>query len=296
MRVMTLAALLAFSFGSAAAQAPPGAPAAPASVARQWMRYEAAEVNVRDVAALVRVTPENRSDVALAIINPGRLPAPEVRVTRGRLVVDGGLRRQIRSCRVTGNEFEVHTARQGRLRGADLPIIELRVPEHAVVSAGGAVRLHLAPAASADVSLAGCGDADIVRVEGEAKLALAGSPDVRLYDAGSAEVSVAGSGDVVVGVVRSGLTVSIAGAGDFVAAHVDGPTNIAMQGAGDVTIREGNATTLSVAIAGAGDFTHNGSARRLDAVIVGGGDVHVRSVTGEVNRRVLGGGEVVVGR
>jgi hypothetical protein len=288
-----LAAL--FSLGSAAALAQTDAPAAPTSVARQWARYDADEVVIRDAAALVRVTPEDRADVALSIVNEGRLPSPEVRVSRGRLMIDGTLRRQIRSCRVNGNDFEVVTSRQGRLHGRELPVIEVRVPRHAVVAAGGAVRLHLAPAASANVRLDGCGDADIVRVDGEADVSLAGAPDLRLYEAGSAEVRVAGSGDVVLGVVRDGLTVSIAGAGDLTAARADGPTNIALQGAGDVVIRDGRASTLSVAIAGAGDVIHNGSAERLDAVILGAGDVRVRAVSGEVSRRVLGGGEVVVG-
>jgi hypothetical protein len=282
--------------GTGAAQTAPAAPTEPASVAHHWARYDASEVTLRDVAALVRVRPENRGDVAVSIVNAGQLPAPELRVSRGRLVIDGKLRRQIRSCRVNGNDFEVVTSRQGRLHTAQLPVIELRVPEHAVVSAGGAVRLHLAPAETAEVALSGCGDADIVSVAGAANIAVSGAGDLRLYDAGQAEVRVAGAGDVVLGVVRSGLTVSIAGAGDFTAARADGPTNIALTGAGDVTIRDGRATTLSVMIAGAGDVTHNGSAERLDAVIVGGGDVRVRSVSGEVSRRVLGGGEVVVGR
>ncbi len=283
----------------AAAQTPPAVPAAPAApdaAAQQWARHNATEVVLRDAAALVRVRPEIRADVAVSIVNEGRLPALDVRVSRGRLTIDGGLRRQIRSCRVNGGDFEVVTSRQGRLHGGELPVIELRVPERAVVTAGGAVRLHLAPAQSAQVRLEGCGDADIVRVEGLADVAVSGTGDLRLYEAGQADVRVAGSGDVVVGVVRSGLTVSIAGAGDFVAARADGPTNIALQGAGDVIIRDGHASTLSVAIAGAGDVTHNGSAERLDAVVLGGGDVRVRHVSGQVSRRVLGGGEVVVGR
>jgi hypothetical protein len=279
---------------TAAAQGAP-APPEPASVAQQWTRFDAAEVTLRDVAALVRVRPEDREDIAVSIVNEGRLPAPELRVSRGRLVIDGKLRRQIRSCRVDGDDFVVVTSRQGRLHAAQLPVIELRVPSHAVVSAGGAVRLHLAPAQTADVNLSGCGDADIVSVAGEADVSVSGAGDLRLYEAGQADVRVAGAGDVMLGVVRSGLTVSIAGAGDLVAARADGPTNIALQGAGDVTIRDGHATTLSVAIAGAGDVTHNGSAERLDAVILGSGDVRVRQVSGEVTRRVLGGGEVVVG-
>lgn len=281
--------LCTLAVGPAAAQR---APAAPGS----WTRYEAGEVTLRNVAGFVRVRPEDRSDVSVSIVNPGPLPAPRLRVSGDRLVIDGQLGRQIRSCQVDGAGFQVDTRSQGRLHTEQLTVIELRVPRDAVVAAGGAVRLHLGPARSAEVRLDGCGDADVVRVEEDAEISVSGSSDLRLYDAGSAEISVAGGGDVVVGVVRSGLTVSIAGAGDLTVARADGPTNIAVQGGGDVLIRDGQATSLSVAMAGAGDFTHNGSAERLDAVILGGGDVHVRRVTGEVTRRVFGGGEVTIGR
>jgi hypothetical protein len=285
------------ALSAAAPSAAQTAPEAPASVAEQWRRYpDATQVQIRDAAALVRVTPEDRTDVAMSIVHRGPLPAPQVRISRNRLIVDGQMRRQIRSCHVDGQDFEVQTARQGRLHANQLPIIEIRVPRAAVVSAGGAVRLHMGPAESAEVSLNGCGDADLVRVENAADIAIAGAPDLRLYEAGTATVAVSGGGDVVLGVVRNGLTLSIAGAGDIVAARADGPTNIAVQGAGDVTIRDGRATTMSVVITGAGDVTHNGSAERLDVVILGGGDVRVRQVNGEVTRRVIGAGDVTVGR
>jgi hypothetical protein len=207
------------------------------------------------------------------------------------------LNRQIRSCRLLENNgFEGTTARQGRVSGAALAVIELRVPQNATVAAGGAVRLHVGPAQSAHIRLDGCGDADIERVEDEIELAVSGSQDVRLYEAGEATVSIAGSGDVVLGAVHDGLTLSIAGSGDVTAARVDGATTIALQGSGDVIIRDGRATSLSVVVAGGGDVTHGGSAESLDAVILGGGDVRVRHVEGEINRRVLGGGDVVVGR
>lgn len=263
-----------------------------------WVRYaRASEVLLRDVAGFVRVTPEDRGDVAVRIVNSGPLRTPEAHVSGDRLIVDGRLRRQIRSCRVRGADgFEVQTRRDGRLTDAQLPVFELRVPRNAVVAASGAVRLWVGPSETARVRLDGCGDADVERVAGEADIAVSGAPDVRVYDAGSATVSLAGAGDVTLGVVRSGLTLSIAGAGDVVAARVDGPTSIAVQGAGDVLIRDGRATTLSVAVAGAGDVTHNGVAERLDAAILGAGDVRVRRVEGEVTRRVLGGGDVIVGR
>jgi hypothetical protein len=298
MRLIETLRLAAFATGlgvaAAQAQTPPTPPAAPAAA---WSRYaEARELQLRDVAGIVRITPENRTDIAIAIANPGPLNTPDVRLRGNRLLVDGELRRQIRSCRVRGQDFEVQTARNGRLNGRQLPVIDVRVPQNAVVAVGGAVRLHMAPSQSARVRLEGCGDADIERVEDDADIAVSGSPDLRLYEAGVATISVAGAGDVTLGVVRDGLTVSIAGAGDLNVTRADGPTSIAVQGAGDVTIRDGHATTLSVAIAGAGDVVHNGSADRLDVAILGIGDVRVRRVDGQVTRRVLGGGDVIIGR
>lgn len=265
--------------------------------ARTLTRFaNANEIQLRDIAGFVRVIPENRNDVAIGFVNAGALPPPDYRMSRRRLIVDGNLRRQIRNCRVVGADgFEVQTTRYGRLTGAALPIIEVRVPQNAVVGVSGAVRLQVAPSQAAQIRLDACGDADIARVQDEAEIAISGSQDVRLYEAGEATVSIAGSGDATLGVVHSGLTASIAGSGDVTVARADGPTSIAIQGSGDVSIREGDATSLSVVIAGGGDVSHGGSARTLDAVILGGGDVRVRHVEGEINRRVLGGGEVVVG-
>ncbi|MBX3431671.1 MAG: DUF2807 domain-containing protein [Hyphomonadaceae bacterium] len=258
---------------------------------------EAEEVQLRDIAAVVRVIPENRNDVAIGYVNVGATPAPEYRVTRRRLIVDGKLRRQIRSCRAVGaSGFEVQTTRQGRLSGGEIPTIEVRVPQNATVSASGAVRLWIGAAQAAHVRFDACGDAEIVHVEDEAEISVTGSGDLRLGSAGRAEIAVAGAGDVALGEIHNGLNVSVAGSGDITADRVDGPTSIAVQGAGDVTIRDGHATSLSVVIAGGGDITHGGSAGTLDAVILGGGDVRVRHVDGEINRSVLGGGEVVVGR
>jgi hypothetical protein len=289
--ILTLAAALC---GASALQASAQTPPAEAAA---WSRYaQASEVQVRDFAGYVRVFPENRADVAISIANAGPLRAPAVRMNGSRLVIDGGLHREIRSCRVTGaNGFAVNM-RHGTVADARLPVVSIRVPRTAVVAAGGAIRLHMADAENARVRFEGCGDADIERVERNADVALNGSGDVRLYEAGQATVAVAGSGDVTVGVVRQGLTASLAGAGDLTAARVDGPTNISVQGSGDVVIRDGHATVLSIAIAGSGDVTHNGAAQRLDAVILGSGDVHVNQVNGPVSRQVFGGGEVTIGR
>lgn len=298
---MRLIATLCFAVSALAVSASAQTPAAPQPLlgltAQSFARYErASEVQLRDVAAIVRVRPENRTDVAYAVINPGPLAAPRLRMSGRKLIVDGGLRRQIRSCNVHNDVFSVQTSRNGVLRTPQLPVIELRVPQNAVISANGAVRMRVGAAQTATIAMSGCGDADIDRIANAGEIAVSGSADVRVADSGDLEAAVAGSGNVSAGLVRNGLTVSVAGSGDFVAARADGPTNIALQGSGDVTIRDGRATTLSIAIAGSGDVIHNGSAQRLDVAILGSGDVRVRRVDGEINRRVIGGGEVTVGR
>lgn len=271
------------------------ASAASAQTEDGWARYPAArEVQLRDLAAIVRVVPQDRADVALSVTNQGPLPAPDLRISRNRLIIDGNLDRRLGSCHGRGSDFSVNVNRHGRLRGDQLPQLELRVPRDAVVVAGGAVSLRVGDARSARVTLAGCGDAEIDSVEGEADITVAGSTELRLYQAGSAKIVIAGSGDVRIGAVLEGLAASIAGAGDLQAQRVNGPTNLAVQGAGDVVIRDGRAELLTIVVAGAGDVVHNGSAERLDVTVVGAGDVRVRRVDGEINRRVLGGGEVVV--
>lgn len=272
--------------------------AQPTPAAPQAARFaQASEVQLRNVAGFVTIHPEDRTDVAITVTNAGPLPAPELRVSRNRLIVDGKLRRQIRSCRILPEGgLEVRTARYGRVSGAQLSRYDIRIPQNAVVSADGGMRLHMGPSQSVHLRLDGCGDGDVERTEGEAEVSVSGSPDLRLYDGGQVTVAIAGAGDVTLGVVRSGLTASIAGSGDLTAARVDGPTSIAVQGSGDVLIRDGRSTTLSVVVAGSGDVTHNGTAATLDAVVVGSGDVRVHRVDGAVTQRVLGSGDVVVGR
>lgn len=272
-------------------------PAAQAVESLNWRRYpNAREVQLRDVAALVVVTPELRADVAVAITNHGSLQTPELRSRGRRLQIDGRLRRQIGACRVVeggGFEAEVNDAWHA---GEHLPTIHLRVPRDAVIAARGATQLRMGRADSADIRLDGCGDADLEGVDGDADVSVSGDrPRVRLYDAGRASIRIAGDGDIVLGVVRRSLAVSIAGEGNVVAAHADGPTTIAIQGDGDVTVREGRAAPLSVAILGDGNVVHGGEADRLDVAIFGAGDVRVREVTGAVTRRVLGDGNVVIG-
>jgi hypothetical protein len=282
-----------------AAQEPPPAAAAfpPVPLGVEWRRYpRATEVQVRDVAAIIYVTPEARPDVAVAVVHRGGVPAIELSGHGRRLVVNGQLDRQLGECRVQAGETFQAEVGQTWLAADRLPAIYLRVPRETVISASGATQIHMRRAESARVSINGCGDADLEGVDGAADISVAGDrPRVRLYDSGAASIRIAGDGDILLGVVRESLAVSIAGDGDFVAAHVDGPTNIAITGDGQAVIREGRAQPMSVTILGDGRVTHNGEANRLDVAIFGEGDVRVRAVDGPVNRRVFGEGNVIVG-
>jgi Putative auto-transporter adhesin, head GIN domain len=285
----------------------PPAPLAPVPTARaaapppadlQWRSYaDAREVLLRNVAAIVRVMPENRRDVAFATLNSGPLEALQPRLAGSRLIIDGGLAHKIQSCRERrGDDFAVSVARRGWVEEAALPIIYLRVPQDVQLQAGGAVSLWMTPAQSAHVGLSACGEADFERIAGASEFAVSGQVmNLRVYDVGSGEFSVANSGDVSIGLVRNGLTVSVAGSGDVNALRVDGPIQIAVQGSGDIDIRDGRASIMSVAVMGTGDVNFGGEAERLDAAVFGTGDVHVRRVSGDVSRRVFGPGEVTVG-
>lgn len=283
------------SVGNVAPTAPV-APVAPANLSLR--RYPNTEsVTLQNLAAYVRVRPEARDDIAVAVINEGPLAAPNVRASGRRLVIDGRQRGQLLTCTVRGpTGFEVRTRRQGRVGGAQLPVIEIRTPLDAHVSARGAVRMHVGAAENAEISLDGCGDVDIERVDETAQVVAAGYADLRIFDAGELIAAIAGDGSVDAGIVRDGLTVSIAGGGAFSATRVDGDANIVIQGAGRAAIEGGQAEAMTVVINGSGQFTHRGSAETLDTVIIGNGDVRVREVEGEVSRRVLGRGAVVIGR
>lgn len=264
--------------------------------AAHWARYAGArEVQIRDVAAVIVITPENRADVAIAIENSGPLSAPEVRLSGRRLILDGRLRGQIRSCHAQVEAFTVTTRRRGRLQTSQLPTIRVRAPQDAVIAAGGAYVLRLAPSQSAHLNFGGCGFAAVARVEDEAEVRVGGNVNVQIEEAGELSLASAGASDIAVGVVRDGFTLSVAGSSDVSVVRADGPTSIAVQGSGDVEIAGGRATSLSIAVAGSGDVRHQGSARELDAVVVGSGDVSVRSVDGEISRRVIGSGEVRTG-
>ncbi len=277
--------------------------------------YPGTELKIRNSVALVKIVPEDRTDISLEIANPGRLAMPTVRVEGGEVVVDGGISsRRISDCHGSGQNMSINVRGIGEVTGAQAPMITARVPRAVALSTGGAVEGEVGPSASAKLEFSGCGDMSVGDVAGALEIDSNGSGRVTAGAAQSANLSSAGSGDLAVGAVAEELEISLAGSGDATVASVGGPLEVSIAGSGDVVINggalqdadisiagsggvdiQGSVRMLEVSIAGSGDVNVSGSATTVDASIMGSGDVNVGSVSGGVQKSIMGSGGVTVG-
>ncbi|WP_343683924.1 DUF2807 domain-containing protein [Asticcacaulis sp.] len=252
----------------------------------------ATQVELKNMAARVIVTPENRSDVQLTV-NYGKADLPKILVTTtgDKLVASGQLRKRSYSC---ARNQTVRIDGKGAVAVSDLPVVYLRVPMDARVASEGAVYGRIGATKTLEFALGGCGDWTTDTVQGKAELNIGGSGSIRAADAAEAEVAVGGSGDIYLARIKS-LSGAIGGSGSINVAEVAGPVEIAIGGSGDVRIEKGVAPKVDVSIAGSGNVRFGGEAGDVDVSIVGAGDVSVRKVTGRVSRSVMGSGRVHIG-
>lgn len=253
----------------------------------------ATEVELKDVAAKVVVLPENRSDVELkvAYANGNKLPTIMVHTEGNRFIADGKLRGKHLNCQ-DGNGVSVDGV--GNLSNGDLPIIYIKVPMDAKVSAGGATYGQLGASNTLELNHGGCGNWSVGNVAGKAEINIGGSGDVTAANTGDAEVNIGGSGNFKGGTVNH-LEANIGGNGDVTVDQVTGPIEVNIGGSGNVAIAGGNSGDLEVNIAGSGDVRHGGGVKDLEVNIVGSGDVRVKSVAGKVSKSVMGSGHIIVG-
>ncbi len=297
-------AFLAFGVASAALLAAGAAQAGPS-------------VEFKHAAARVTVIPQQRSDVKVMMQTTNASLPLNVRVEGDRTIVDGdldGLTGKIRSCQVRNGEASVTIHGVGRVAWKDMPQVIVYVPMDAQVGASGAVFGSIGRSASLKLSNAGCGDWTVGNVAGEFRLNNAGSGDTKAGSSATAQINLAGSGDaslgavsrdlsikiggsgdVEAGAIGGGLSVQIGGSGDTTVASVNGQVDIAIAGSGDVAIRGGRASALSASIAGSGDVMFGGVASTVSAKIAGSGDVRLAQAVGPINKSVVGSGSVIVG-
>ena len=259
-------------------------------------------VDLYDAAARMVVIPEARRDVDVRI-TPGdaRLPPLNPRIDGGRVRIDGGLAHRIRGCGTygagwgRGAEPRVRIEGLGEIPRSALPVVTVRVPLQAAVSASGAVWGEAGPSDTLDLAHGGCGDWTVAPVRGRFSLSVVGSGDTRARTAGSLHLAVNGSGDLQMEAVRD-ADIAIRGSGDAHIGRIDGPLTTATAGSGDIRIDGGRAPDVAVRIAGSGDMVFGGEAGAVSAQVAGSGDVHIARATGPVSKAVNGSGEVSIGR
>lgn len=297
--------------------------------------FQGSELVLQDAVAVLRVIPEERSDIAVSVRSGGAaLPAFKIGQDGTRVVLDGDLDGRIRGCSDMNGVQSFRIDRMDAIRASDAPVITVRAPLDAKISVSGAVNSQLGAARSLTFDSAGCGDAQIGRVEQSLSMDVRGSGNAKAEEVGSADIDIAGSGGVQLGAVRgplksvvrgsgsfssgpvtgdtklevagSGdintaavtgrLEARVAGSGDLQVESVTGPTEVSLAGSGDLSIKGGRAQGLKARIAGSGDVAFEGVVEGdLEVSIAGSGDVRVRQVTGAVNKSVAGSGEVIIG-
>ena len=267
--------------------------------------FDSRSVEIRDAVARVVVIVEDRRDVRVEV-EPGRagLPAVQIRRIGDRVVIDGGLRRDIRGCqsgpasaRQPGEGASVDLRGRGRVNLSDASLIVIRSPRAVDVGGnGGAVFGSVGPGAtSIEVGNGGCGDWTVANTSGRMELNIGGSGTIRAGASRRLEANIGGSGDIIAGATGD-LGANIGGSGSITVARADGSADLAIGGSGDITVRGGRASSLSAAIGGSGDIDFRGEARDVDVAIAGSGDVRIARATGDVSRAILGSGDIHIGR
>lgn len=255
--------------------------------------FASTEVELRDVAAHVVVTPENRSDVDLKVAyGKSQLPQIMVHTVGNKLVADGKLKGKHLQCK-GNNAVSVDGA--GTVSAADLPTIYIKVPLNAEVAAGGATFGQLGPSQSLQFSQGGCGNWTLGDVSGKAEINIGGSGDVTAGATKDLEINIGGSGNFRSTSVQA-LEANIGGNGDISLGRINGPAEVNIGGSGNVIINDGVMPRLEVNIAGSGDVRFGGEAKDVEVNIVGSGDVRIKRATGNVSKSIMGHGNVVIGQ
>lgn len=251
----------------------------------------ATQVELKDVAARVVVTPQDRQDVELTVAY-GSAQVPKIMLhTEGdKLVADGKLKRA--GC---GSDGSARLPGGKAVAAAELPVIYLKVPMKAEVAAGGATFGQVGPSASLDLSQGGCGKWTVADVAGEAKINIGGSGDILAGKTGVVEVNIGGSGHFKA-TSAAGLEANIGGNGNIVLDRIDGNAEINIGGSGNVEMTAGKSPSLDVNVAGSGNVRHGGEVGDVKVNIVGSGDVRIKTVTGRVDKSIMGSGHIVVGQ
>lgn len=270
-----IAPVLATSPGSMAAEVFPGG-----------------ELRIRNIAAVVTITPEDRTDFSVEIDNnAGQLPMPTVTTENGRVLIDGQLRGRVRGC---GEDLSANVRGygDGEFASNEMPRITIRAPRALHLDRSGAGSTEIGATQSLELEVSGCSLTTAGDVAGDLNMDIAGSGNVNTGAAQSLDADIAGSADVVTGAIANGATIDIAGSGSVTMASLTGELNSDGAGSGSVTVQGGAITVASIDLAGSGDVTIAAAVQDLDVSIVGSGGVDVSAAVGNIDAEIAGSGSI----
>lgn len=251
------------------------------------------QIELRDLAARVVVTPEDRSDIDIRV-RYGKAQVPTLMVShRGQTtVLNGHLSDRFHGfglrVNISDNRGRVAIGGLGDVAVDDLPLVLVRVPMHASIRDSAYVLGRVDAAQSVDLVMNGGGAWTVGPVNGPLSIISSGSGDIHVTQAGDAIVDTMGGGAIILDGVGA-LKASLTGSGDFVVGR-SGVTEVQNQGSGDMTL--GHAAALRVELNGSGDMTVGSVDNGLSLINNGSSDVRVNRVAGPVTLNLAGSGDV----
>jgi hypothetical protein len=256
--------------------------------------FAGGDLRIRNIAAIVTITPEDRTDYAVEIDNnAGQLPMPTVTATDGRVIVDGQLRGRVRDCHRDGGA-SVRGYGDGDFEANELPRITIRAPRAVNLDRSGAGQTNVGPSESANVEVAGCSTVSLGDVQNALELDIAGASDVTAGAVGSLNADIAGAGDVTLGAIARGAELDIAGAGSVTIASLTGDLNVDSAGASDISVNGGVIAIAEIDMAGTGDIDIAAPIQTLNLSIMGVGQVDVSAAVGDLDVDIAGPGSLTV--
>ncbi len=255
------------------------------------------EIELRDLAARVVVTPENRSDIDVRV-RYGKAKVPVLMVShRGNVtVLDGhlsslqhGLHFDINfDGNDDGGHGRVFVNGIGDVDINDLPMVFVRVPMNASVKDSAYTFGTVGPSSSLNFILNGSGDWNIASVNGPLNIIDSGSGNVRVASAGDSVIDNMGSSDIQVGRVHR-LKLSLSGSGDFKSEQSD---DTQLQNMGSSDIQLGRVGLLKAQLNGSGDLSLDGIGGGMTLVNSGASDVTINHLNGPASLQMTGSGDV----
>ncbi len=238
-----------------------------------------AQLEMRDMAAHVIITPEPREDIDVRVMY-GTRKVPTLMVShRGQTTI------------LSGN---VHNWGQLFPKGApsreELPTVFIRVPLNVVIKDASYASGVVGPAQSLDFIYSGSGDWHVEPVKGHANLIATGTGRLHATSAGTVQIDSTGTSNVIVG--RAGrLRASLSGSGTLV---VETSGDTTLQNSGNAEVHFGTVDALSTRMFGSGKISVRRVNGTLNLVNNGSGDIHIQSLSGPAELFLSGSGNVSI--